>query len=99
MKRHIIRLGLISLFALVATFFFNRNVDVVYVMSFIVIYYFSLPIDGYLTKKDFYAGYIGTLEATADNRKLRLFSFLLSVGAILFILVLLYYRYISNFWP
>ncbi|MBL4775278.1 MAG: hypothetical protein JKY87_04405 [Mariprofundus sp.] len=99
MKRHIVRLGLIALFALVATLFFERSVDVGYVMLFVVIYYCSFSIDGYLIKKDFYAGYIGTLEATDDNKNLRLFSFLLSIGLILLILVLLYCRYFLNFWP
>ena len=99
MNLQIIRFGVIAWVALILPFFFERKVDVGYVMMFVVIYYFSSSIAGFIMKKDFHAGYAGFLQATDENKFLRLLSFLLSVGVTIFIIVLLYFRYFLNFWP
>lgn len=99
MNLQVVRIGLIALVALILPFYFERSVDVGYVMMFVVIYYFSSSIAGFIMGKDFHAGYAGFLQATDDNKFLRLFSFLLSIGITIFIMVLLYFRYFLNFWP
>jgi len=93
MKECLVRFGIISACAFIASFFIERSVDISYIMLFGFIYYFSFPIDGYIMNKDFFAGYAGTLKATEENKNIRLFSFLLSTIVIVFVLLIIYYRY------
>ena len=93
MKEFLVRFGVIFACAFIASFFIERSVDISYIMLFVFIYYFSFPIDGYIMNKDFFAGYAGVLKAVEENKNIRLFSFLLSIIVIAFILVIVYYRY------
>lgn len=79
MKYEFITFSIMLVIFYINSLFLLDDPDIGYWLFPIITTYLSLPIIGFILKKEFFAGAIGNLKYSEENRHARLLSFVLSV--------------------